>query len=180
MKIESAYSNEFIQMANKKMLDLQNLPTGISGHCIFTKGAFDLFHFGHLSLFAYLQSIKKESNCVTVVAVTSDRIVKLKKGNNRPINPQQERFLQIALLPQVDYIFIHDELDHSDAIVLLQPNIYIKGIDTAGGVGSMEEMFKANPEFELMHEDSTISIFCDDGNISSSIIINRIVQASIN
>lgn len=166
----SLYTNE----ATKKIIPFGKVSYTTIGNCIFTKGVFDLLHYGHLSLFYFLKELKNENQYPIVVGVTSDAIVKLKKGAKRPINPENERLLQIALLPQVDYLYLHDEPDYLSVISKLQPKFYIKGMDTVGANRNQEELMQANPEFCYMSTDSEVVIFSDDGSISSSTIIKRI------
>ena len=47
--------------------------------CILTKGTFDILHRGHLSLFSYLQALKKQYNAQLVVGVASDNEVRGRK-----------------------------------------------------------------------------------------------------
>lgn len=172
MNISNVSSNSLIADVGKK-----NSPDYINnakGNCIYTKGVFDILHFGHLALFSYLEKLRTEHNHLIVVGVTADAIVKMKKGKNRPINPECERLLQISLLPQVDYAYIHNETDYCSAIELFQPKIYVKGMDTAGLDKNEELLMAKNPEFKLMPKESRIIIFSDDGHISTSTIINRI------
>lgn len=174
MNILKANSNISINDAKNKIVDINQLAKNVKNDCIFTKGVFDILHYGHLSLFFYLKSIKDEKNLRLVVGVTSDKIVKMKKGNKRPINPENERLLQIALLPQVDYVYLHDEFEYSTVISLIQPKIYIKGMDTAGKNLDEPSLENSNPEFKMMPSGSTVSVFCDDDSISTSVLIKRI------
>lgn len=174
MNFQNIYSDISVTKAHKKIVSLTEIPNSVLGNCIFTKGVFDLLHYGHLSLFYYLNELKDKYNYSIVVGVTSDNIVKRKKGPNRPINPEKERLLQIALLPQIDFLYLHDESGYSSVITILQPKFYIKGMDTAGAARNKEELMQANPEFSFMPTESEVVIFSDDGSISSSTIIKRI------
>lgn len=174
MEIQEINSEVSVNNASKKIKTLSEIVAISEGKCIFTKGVFDILHYGHLSLFQYINETKTKNNLMVVVGLTSDKIVKEKKGNKRPINPEKERLLQIALLPIIDYVFTHDELDYSKAISFLKPKIYIKGMDTVGKISDPFAVMEANPEFKLMQNNSMITIFCDDGSISTSKIIKRI------
>ena len=70
----------------------------------YTKGTFDLFHYGHLT---YLSSIKSESD-ILVVEVKSDNDVK-NKGVNRPIIKEFERASIVDNIKSVDYTIIANE-----------------------------------------------------------------------
>ena len=174
MNFQSIDASVSTNEAVKKIVLLPEIPNTVRGKCIFSKGVFDLLHYGHLSLFYYLKELKNKHKYSIVVGVTSDAVVKMKKGPKRPINPEKERLLQIALLPQIDFLYLHDEPGYSSAISILQPKFYIKGMDTAGAARNQEELMQANPEFGFMTTESEVVIFSDDGSISSSTIIKRI------
>jgi D-glycero-beta-D-manno-heptose 1-phosphate adenylyltransferase len=92
---------------------------------VFTNGVFDILHPGHLR---YLQDARREGDAL-VVAVNSDRSVRLNKGAGRPINPQEDRVELVAALACVDAAFIFDEATPADVIRLLQPDVLVKGAD---------------------------------------------------
>src|SRR6185295_14791386 len=69
------------------------------------KGVYDLFHSGHYYSFVNARSFGD----MLVVAVNSDRAVRARKGNNRPIIGQQDRMLLIAALACVDWVTLYDE-----------------------------------------------------------------------
>src|SRR5688572_19437513 len=93
---------------------------------VFTNGVFDLLHPGHLR---YLQEARTLGD-VLVVGLNSDRSVRaLAKGDDRPINAEDDRAEVLAALACVDLVVIFDE-DTPHAIVsALQPDILGKGAD---------------------------------------------------
>lgn len=176
MKIQEVHSSTYLEEAQKKIKNITDIAPLAQGKCIFTKGVFDLLHFGHLSLFSYLEHLKLESDGVIVVGVAADSLVKKKKGDKRPINPENERALQIALLPQVDYVFINSHADLSTCITLLKPKYFIKGVDTTiGGMGE-SSLLEKNEELKSLDPVSTFVIYKDDQSISTSNIIERIIE----
>ena len=66
------------------------------------QGSWDLFHLGHLK---YIQKAKSLCDFL-IVAMDSDEKIKKRKGNSRPIIPQDERYEFISLLNICDYVFI--------------------------------------------------------------------------
>ena len=64
---------------------------------IFAGGVFDLLHPGHLDLF---KRMKREADIV-VVAVSSDKRVKQRKGPTRPIHDEQTRAEIVCSLKNV-------------------------------------------------------------------------------
>ncbi|MDY7032894.1 MAG: D-glycero-beta-D-manno-heptose 1-phosphate adenylyltransferase [Thermodesulfobacteriota bacterium] len=92
---------------------------------VFTNGCFDLIHVGHIR---YLQEAKKLGDHL-IVAVNSDHSVKIIKGDQRPIVPEDERAEVLAALECVDFVVIFHEPDPYQIISLLKPHILVKGED---------------------------------------------------
>lgn len=90
-----------------------------------TNGCFDILHRGHLE---YLEQSKALGD-ILVVGLNSDSSTKQLKGNSRPINNQEDRARLLAGLKPVDYVIIFDELDASEFLRKVKPNIYTKGAD---------------------------------------------------
>lgn len=125
---------------------------------IFTNGCFDILHFGHIR---YLEKSKKLGD-VLIVGLNSDESVKSLKGNNRPINKQNERVTVLAALSFIDYIVIFEDLDPYNLIKQIKPDILVKGADYEGKevIGS-----------ELVNE---VVLMPFEQGYSTSSIINKI------
>lgn len=95
---------------------------------VFTNGCFDILHSGHVS---YLQKAKALGE-ILVVGLNSDRSVRALKGNERPINSQEDRAFLLASLECVDYVIIFDELTPYELIKEISPQILVKGADYEG------------------------------------------------
>ena len=171
MKTQKVNSSEILIKNRKKIVSLRDIEK-YSSSCIFTKGVFDIIHGGHLSLFSYIETIKNSYK--VVVGVTSDRVTKKKKGNDRPINNEEIRLDQISALSTVDFVVLHDDLSYMDVICKLKPAIYIKGMDTATKEGTNNNITKNNPELRELPDDSLFVIYCDDGTLSTSKVIEKI------
>jgi len=59
---------------------------------VFTNGCFDILHRGHV---AYLTFARNQGDAL-LVAVNTDASVRLNKGQDRPINSQEDRALVVA------------------------------------------------------------------------------------
>ena len=92
---------------------------------VFTNGCFDIIHKGHID---YLNEAKKLGDYL-VVGVNSDASVKILKGLNRPILPQDERAFIISNLIAVDFVSIFDEETPLKLIENIIPDFLIKGAD---------------------------------------------------
>lgn len=105
--------------AFKKAADLKNKGNNI----IFTNGCFDLLHIGHIRL---LKKAKSYGG-ILFVAVNSDETIKRRKGEMRPIIPEQERVEIISSLECVDFAFIFYDDIPLELIKIIKPDIYVKG-----------------------------------------------------
>ncbi|MDP6180348.1 MAG: D-glycero-beta-D-manno-heptose 1-phosphate adenylyltransferase [Desulfatiglandales bacterium] len=92
---------------------------------VFTNGCFDILHPGHTR---YL-SAARDLGDYLVVAVNSDRSVKVIKGEGRPILSQDQRAELLAALGCVDGVNIFDEDNPLKVIQCLMPDILVKGGD---------------------------------------------------
>lgn len=94
---------------------------------VFTNGAFDILHAGHV---AYLEFARAQGDALCV-GLNSDASVRRYKGDQRPINPQDDRARVLAALACVDYVVIFDEDEPRDLIAALIPDVLVKGADWA-------------------------------------------------
>jgi len=92
---------------------------------VFTNGCFDLLHVGHL---AVLEQAKREGDCL-VVALNTDRSVRILKGANRPVISEDARARLVAALPYVDAVVLFDEETPLNLIRAVRPNVLVKGGD---------------------------------------------------
>ncbi|WP_291950947.1 D-glycero-beta-D-manno-heptose-7-phosphate kinase [Campylobacter sp.] len=92
---------------------------------VFSNGCFDILHFGHIK---YLEKAKKMGQ-ILIVGLNSDQSVKKLKGQDRPINCENERACMLASLYFVDYVVIFDDETPYELIRYLKPDILVKGAD---------------------------------------------------
>lgn len=92
---------------------------------VFTNGCFDLLHPGHVR---YLSKARQLGD-ILVVALNTDRSVRVLKGNKRPILGQQERCEVIGALACVDFVTIFDAPTPEKIIRRLGPDVLVKGGD---------------------------------------------------
>ena len=111
-------------MAVVKKEDLKELLNTLQGKkIVFTNGCFDILHTGHAK---YLKDSKKFGD-ILIVGLNSDASVKKLKGENRPINNQEDRAYLLNELKSVDYVVIFDENSPVDLLNIIKPDIYTKG-----------------------------------------------------
>ena len=93
---------------------------------VFTNGCFDILHRGHV---AYLEEAAALGKSL-VVGVNSDASVRrLEKGQNRPINPLDDRMAVLAALGCVSLIASFDDDAPLALIKLVRPDHLVKGGD---------------------------------------------------
>jgi len=95
---------------------------------VFTNGVFDLLHRGHVTYLAQARAL----GASLIVAVNSDASVKrLGKGDDRPINNEQDRMAVLAALECVDLVTCFAEDTPLEAILQARPEVLVKGGDWA-------------------------------------------------
>ena len=94
---------------------------------VWTNGAFDLLHPGHLASLRQARALGD----VLIVGVNSDRSVKAYKGPNRPFLNQNERAAMLAALECVTAVIIFDEDTPAESLMKLKPDIHCKGAEYA-------------------------------------------------
>lgn len=112
---------------------------GLGQKVVFTNGAFDILHLGHLD---YLTFARAQGDCL-VVGLNSDASVSRYKGPKRPVVPEQERAAMLSGLRAVDYVVLFDEDEPKSLIGALLPDVLVKGADWAHYV-SGRDIVEAN------------------------------------
>ncbi len=93
---------------------------------VFTNGVFDVLHRGHVTYLAQARAL----GASLVVGVNSDASVRrLGKGDDRPINREEDRAALLASLGCVDLVTIFTEDTPLELIRLVHPDVLVKGGD---------------------------------------------------
>jgi rfaE bifunctional protein nucleotidyltransferase chain/domain len=95
---------------------------------VFTNGCFDILHRGHVS---YLAQARSLGNGLIVALNTDASVRRLGKGDDRPINPLENRAAVIAALECVSLVTWFDADTPAELIELVQPEVLVKGGDWA-------------------------------------------------
>jgi rfaE bifunctional protein nucleotidyltransferase chain/domain len=107
---------------------------------VFTNGVFDILHRGHASYLAQA----RDFGASLVVGVNSDVSVKLLgKGDDRPINSQEDRMALLAALESVDLVILFANKTPVELIKRVRPDVYVKGGDYAIETLEETEVIKA-------------------------------------
>ena len=93
---------------------------------VFTNGVFDILHRGHVTLLAQARAL----GASLLVALNSDASARrLGKGDDRPLNPLEDRAAVIAALAAVDLVTWFDEDTPIALILAARPDVLVKGGD---------------------------------------------------
>lgn len=93
---------------------------------VLTNGVFDILHRGHVTYLAQA----RELGASLVIAVNTDASVKrLGKGDDRPVNPCEDRMAVLAALESVSLVVPFDEDTALETVQIARPEIYAKGGD---------------------------------------------------
>jgi rfaE bifunctional protein nucleotidyltransferase chain/domain len=113
-----------------KLRRLEDLPEVLNGkRVVLANGCFDIVHVGHIR---YLEGARQLGDAL-VVAVNSDRSVRLLKGPGRPIFKESERVALVSALRCVDHVVVFDEPDAGRVLEALRPAVHAKGTDYTEG-----------------------------------------------
>lgn len=93
---------------------------------VFTNGCFDILHRGHV---AYLARAAELGRTLLVAVNTDDSVRRQDKGDDRPLNPLEDRMAVLAALECVDLVTAFDEDTPLELIRRLRPQRLVKGGD---------------------------------------------------
>ena len=107
----------------------ENLPQWIGElprPLVFTNGVFDILHRGHVTYLARARDL----GAALLLALNSDASARrLGKGEDRPINPLEDRLALVAALRMVDAVTWFDEDTPEALIMASRPEVLVKGGD---------------------------------------------------
>ena len=126
---------------------------------VLTNGVFDLLHRGHVT---YLEQARALGASLTV-AVNSDASVRrLGKGDDRPVNPLDDRMAVLAALGCVDLVVPFDDDTPRVLVAACLPEVLVKGGDyTAETTAGAAEVIAAGGCFvavPFVHDRSTSAL----------------------
>ena len=128
---KSSLHKSSIESHIKSFDEIENVVKRLKGtgkKIVFTNGCFDILHRGHVS---YLD-IAKSFGDILILGLNSDASVKRLKGEERPVNNQEDRGFVLAALESVDYVVLFEEDTPYELIKIVQPDILVKGGDYEG------------------------------------------------
>ncbi|MDP2805224.1 MAG: D-glycero-beta-D-manno-heptose 1-phosphate adenylyltransferase [Gallionellaceae bacterium] len=126
---------------------------------VFTNGCFDVLHRGHVTYLAQARAL----GASLILGVNSDASVKrLGKGDDRPINAEQDRMAVLAALEAISLVVLFEEDTPLNLILASKPDILVKGGDwkPTNIVGSSEVLGWGGTVHSIpfLHERSTTAL----------------------
>ncbi|MDO5059240.1 MAG: D-glycero-beta-D-manno-heptose 1-phosphate adenylyltransferase [Neisseria sp.] len=123
---------------------------------VFTNGCFDILHRGHVTYLAQARA----KGAAMVLALNTDASVKRQgKGDDRPVNPLENRAAVAAALESVDLITWFDSDTPAELIEAVKPDVLVKGGDWAveNIVGAAETKARGGEVYSIpfLHQTST-------------------------
>lgn len=126
---------------------------------VFTNGCFDILHRGHVTYLAQASAL----GASMIVALNTDASVKrLGKGDDRPINPLEDRLAVMAALESVSLVTWFDEETPLRRILDCHPDILVKGgdwpVEKIVGGSEVQSWGGAVRSIPFRHEKSTTAL----------------------
>jgi rfaE bifunctional protein nucleotidyltransferase chain/domain len=123
---------------------------------VFTNGVFDILHRGHVTYLERARSL----GASLLVALNGDASARrLGKGDDRPLNPLEDRLALVAALEAVDAVTWFDDDTPAALIGACRPDVLVKGGDwpVERIVGAAEVLARGGKvhSIEFEHERST-------------------------
>ncbi len=126
---------------------------------VFTNGCFDILHRGHVTYLAQAAALGQS----LVVALNSDASVKrLGKGDDRPVNPLDNRLAVMAALQCVALVTWFDEDTPIERILACRPQVLVKGgdwpVDKIVGAPEVKAWGGTVHSIPFLHQTSTTAL----------------------
>lgn len=139
--------------------DLATRAAALPRPLVFTNGCFDVLHRGHVTYLAQARAL----GASLIVGVNSDASVKRQgKGDDRPINQQDDRMAVLAALEAVSLVVPFDEDTPLNLILDSRPDVLVKGGDWTPDriVGAIEVQGWGGSVHSIpfLHERSTTAL----------------------
>ena len=106
--------------------DLAQRVAALPRPLVFTNGCFDILHRGHVTYLAQARAL----GASLVLGVNTDASVRrLGKGEDRPVNRQEDRMAVLAALESISLVTWFDEDTPLNLILACRPDVLVKGGD---------------------------------------------------
>jgi D-glycero-beta-D-manno-heptose 1-phosphate adenylyltransferase len=127
---------------------------GLGIPIVLTSGSFDLIHLGHVK---YLQKAK-EFGGILVVGVDSDAKIRRRKGDDRPMVPQDERLELLAHQRPVDLIFLKGEDEERWGLIkAVRPEVLVLTEDHSYSEADQRELLEFVGRIEVVPRQASVT-----------------------
>jgi D-glycero-beta-D-manno-heptose 1-phosphate adenylyltransferase len=133
---------------------VEHLRKGFDLKIVLTSGSFDLIHLGHLK---YLAKARGQGD-ILIVGVDSDAKIRERKGDDRPMVPQEERLEVLAHTRPVDIIYLKQDDDpHWGLIKTVRPDVLVFSEDHGYSDEDMEELRGYCGQIQILERQATVT-----------------------
>ena len=127
---------------------------GIGLRVVLTSGSFDLIHLGHVKYLAKA----KEFGDVLFVGVDSDAKIKQRKGDDRPMVPEQERLEMLTHQRPVDVVYLKKDDDPRWGLIkAVAPDTLVLTEDHSYSDEELTELAEICGAVEVLERQATIT-----------------------
>ncbi len=127
---------------------------GIGLKVVLTSGSFDLVHLGHVKYLAKA----KELGAVLIVGVDGDAKIRARKGEDRPMVPQDERLEMLAHQRPVDLIYLKGDSEPRWALIkAVQPDVLVLSTDHSYSEQELVELGQICGEVRVLERQASVT-----------------------
>jgi rfaE bifunctional protein nucleotidyltransferase chain/domain len=127
---------------------------GLDYRVVLTSGSFDLIHLGHVKYLARA----KELGGILVVGVDSDAKIRRRKGDDRPMVPEDERLELLAHQRPVDLIYLKQEDDPSWGLIkAVEPDVLVLTADHSYGDAELAQLGEIAGEIAVIERQASVT-----------------------
>ncbi|MDO8211196.1 adenylyltransferase/cytidyltransferase family protein [Conexibacter sp. CPCC 206217] len=127
---------------------------GLGFRIVLTSGSFDLIHLGHVK---YLAKAKEQGD-VLAVGVDSDAKIRRRKGEDRPMVPQDERLEMLAHQRPVDLIYLKDDDEARWALIkAVEPDVLVLTADHSYSPEEQRGLLEFCGRVEVLERQSSVT-----------------------
>lgn len=127
---------------------------GLGYAIVLTSGSFDLIHLGHVK---YLERAKQLGD-VLAVGVDSDEKIRRRKGEDRPMVPEEERLELLAFQRPVDLIYLKSDGEQRWALIeAVRPDVLVLTEDHSYSEQDLESLGELCGRIEVLPRMATVT-----------------------
>jgi D-glycero-beta-D-manno-heptose 1-phosphate adenylyltransferase len=127
---------------------------GLGYRIVLTSGSFDLIHLGHVKYLARA----KELGGILVVGVDSDAKIRRRKGEDRPMVPEDERLELLAHQRPVDLIYLKQDEDPSWGLIkAVAPDVLVLTADHSYSAEQLAALAEVVGEIQVIERQASVT-----------------------